>query len=101
MTGRKGKDALDAWSLAHFASGLVLGLLPLGWLTAAALILGYEGVEAGLRRIKTEDGGLFEYESWRNIFVDVVLGFAGYAIVHVVVLPFLPWPSGWWDVFRV
>ena len=92
MTGRKGEDAVDWWSLPHFAAGLVLGLLPIGWLLAFVLIVGYEVLEAGLRRIKTADGGLFEYESWRNISVDVFLGLAGYGIMHVAVGPFLPWP---------
>jgi len=95
MTGRKGEQAVDWWSLPHFASGLVLGLLPIGWLWAFAIVIGYEGFEAVLRRVKTEDGGLFEYESWRNILVDVVLGLGGYAILHVAVFPFLPWAEGW------
>lgn len=99
--GRKGEKAIDWWSLPHFAAGLLLGLLPLGWLSAAVAILGYEVLEAGLRRVKTEDGGLFEYESWRNIGFDVVLGLAGFGIMHVAVFPFLPWPAGWWDALRL
>jgi hypothetical protein len=95
MTGRKGEKAVDWWSLPHFAAGLLLGLLPLGWLSAAGAVVGYEVFEAGLRRIKTAEGGLFEYESWRNIFMDVILGLAGYAILHVALLPFLPWADGW------
>ena len=91
MTGRKGEDALDWWSIPHFASGLALGLLPIDWFVAVALIVGYEVLEAGLRRIKTSEGGLFEYESWTNILVDVLLGLAGFGIVHVAVLRFLPW----------
>lgn len=92
MTGRKGEAAVDWWSLPHFASGLVLGLLPIGWPLAIVLVLGYEVAEAGLRRIKTAEGGLFEYESWPNIGVDVVLGLAGFGIMHAAVAPFLPWP---------
>lgn len=91
MTGRKGEDALDWWSLPHFATGLILGLLPIGWLLAAGLIVGYEVLEAGLRRIKTEEGGLFEHESYPNIVADVVLGLAGFGIIHLAVAPFLPW----------
>ena len=91
MTARKGEAAIDWWSLPHFAAGLVLGLLPIGWVVATVLIVGYEVVEAGLRRIKTAEGGLFEYESWTNIAVDVVLGLAGFAIIHHAVAPFLPW----------
>ena len=99
MTGYKGRGekAVDWWSLPHFTSGLLLGLLPIGWLWAFILIVGYEGFEGALRRIKTEDGGLFEYESWRNIFFDVVLGLGGYAIMHLAVFPFMGWPDGWWD----
>jgi hypothetical protein len=92
VSGRKGEDPFDWWSLAHFSAGLVLGLMPLGWPWAVALVLGYEAFEGGLRLIKTEDGGLFEYESWPNIGADIVLGLAGYAIMHVTIAPFLPWP---------
>ena len=95
MTGTKGEKAVDWWSLPHFASGLLLGLLPVGWPWAFGMVIGYECFEAALRRVKTEDGGLFEYESWRNIFVDVVLGLAGYSIMHAAVFPFLPWAGGW------
>ena len=91
MTGRKGEDAFDWWSLVHFASGLLLGLLPIGWLVAAALIVGYEVLEGGLRQVKTANGGLFEYESWTNITSDILLGMAGFAIIHVAIGPFLPW----------
>ena len=91
MSGRKGEDPFDWWSLAHFAAGLVLGLLPISWPLAVALILGYELVEGGLRHVKTEEGGLFEYESWANIGADVVLGLSGYAIMHVSLAPFIPW----------
>lgn len=97
MTGRKGEKLLDWWSLVHFASGLLLGLLPIGWGTAAFAIVGYEGLEGVLRRIKTKEGGLFEHESWRNIVGDVLLGLAGFGILHVTLSPFLPWPGGWWD----
>lgn len=92
MTGRKGEGAIDEWTLVHFASGLLLGLLPIGWAWAVGLVVGYEAFEGLLRRIKTEDGGLFEYESWYNIGSDIVVGLAGYGIMHVAVAPFLPWP---------
>jgi hypothetical protein len=92
VTGRKGEAALDWWSLVHFAAGLVLGLAPIGWLWAAALIVGYEAFEGALRHLKTEEGGLFEYESWPNIGIDIVLGLAGFGIMHAAVEPFLPWP---------
>ena len=97
MTGRKGEKLIDWWSLVHFASGLLLGLLPLGWAWAVLAIVGYEGVEGILRRVKTKEGGLFEYESWPNILGDILLGIAGYGIIHMAVFPFMPWPGGWWD----
>lgn len=99
MTGRKGEKSLDWWSLVHFSSGLLLGLLPIGWGTAALALVAYEAFEGGLRRVKTrgKKDGVFEHESWRNIVADVVLGFAGFGIMHLAVSPFLPWPGGWWD----
>jgi hypothetical protein len=99
MTGLKprGEKAIDWWSLPHFASGLLLGLLPIGWVTCFAALTLYEGFEAALRQVKTEEGGLFEYESWRNILFDIVVGLAGFAIIHYAIRPFLPWPDGWWD----
>ena len=89
MTGRKGEATFDWWSLVHFATGLLMGLLPIGWPLACALIVGYELFEGGLRHVKTEEGGLFEYESWPNIVADIALGLAGYAIMHVGIAPFL------------
>jgi hypothetical protein len=91
VTGRKGEAALDWWTLVHFAAGLVLGLLPIGWVWATAIIVGYEVLEAGLRRVKTKEGGLFEHESWPNIAVDVAIGLAGFGVTHVALEPFLPW----------
>ena len=90
VTGRKGEAAIDWWTLVHFSCGCVLGLLPLGWAWAVALIVGYEVVEGGLRRIKVRDDGLFEYESWPNILIDVVVGLAGFSILHLAVFPFMP-----------
>lgn len=92
MTGRKGETAIDSWSFAHFLSGLALGAAPLGWWTALSAIVGYEGFEGLLRRIRLKDGGLFEYESWPNIAADIVLGLAGFAILHQFVAPLIPWP---------
>lgn len=92
MTGRKGEDAFDWWSIPHFGSGLLLGVLPIGWLSALVAIVGYEGLEGLLRRIKTEEGGLFEYESWPNVLADILLGIAGFAILHVALRPLVPWP---------
>ena len=89
---RKGEAAFDWWSLVHLAGGLILGLAPIGWLWGIGLVLGYEVVEAGLRRVKTEEGGLFEYESWTNIGADVVIGLLGFGITHATVGPLLPWP---------
>lgn len=97
MTYRKGEHAIDWWTLVHFAGGLLLGLMPIGWLWAVGLVVGYEGFEGILRRFKTKEGGLFEYESWYNIGADIVVGVAGFAIMHLTVGPLLPWPDvpGW------
>ncbi len=92
MTGKKGEAAFDAWSFAHFAGGALLGLLPVGWPIVVVLIAGYELLEGGLRRVKNKEGGLFEYESWANIGADLALGLTGYAIMHLALRPFLPWP---------
>lgn len=81
---RKGERAVDWWSIPHFAAGVALGMLGLGWITAAFLIVAYEFVEGGLRRVKLQDGGLFEYESWPNIFMDLVIGFAGFALFRLL-----------------
>jgi hypothetical protein len=88
---RPGHAALDRWSLVHLASGFGLGLLPLGWPWALAALVAFEGAEAGLRRIRTQGGGLFEYESWRNIIVDIVIGGAGFVVARLTVYPYLPW----------
>jgi hypothetical protein len=89
---KKGEAALDWWSLVHVAAGMGLGLLPIGWLWAVLLIVGFEGVEALLRRVKRHGNGLFEHESWPNIAADVVVGLLGFAAVHHTVGQLLPWP---------
>ena len=83
MTGKPGEHPLDPWSIVHFASGVALGLLlrgPLGAAVTLALLLGYEALEAVLRRIRRKPGGkgLFEHESWGNIAHDVLFGQVGW-----------------------
>jgi hypothetical protein len=77
---RKGEAALDAWSLAHLASGVGLGLVGLATIWALVAIVAFEVVEGGLRRIKTtqRSSGLFEHESWSNIAADIVVGASGF-----------------------
>jgi hypothetical protein len=74
---RKGEAWVDGWTAIHVASGAALGALGTGPLLALAALVAYEAFEGLLRRIKLEDGGLFEYESWGNIVVDVLAGYAG------------------------
>lgn len=77
---RRGDSAPDRWSWVHLAGGLGLGLVGSPWWLAVGLIVGFEAVEAALRRITTAEGGLFEYESWPNVAADVVIGITGYAV---------------------
>jgi hypothetical protein len=84
VTYRKGEAALDWWTWVHFGAGCLIGLTGLAWAWALAVIVVYELVEGGLRHIKTEEGGLFEYESWPNIFVDILVGTAGYFLAFFV-----------------
>ena len=84
MSFRKGEDAFDAWSWVHLASGIGLGFLNLEPVTAATVLVGFEVIEGGLRQIKTEEGGLFEYESWSNIIADIAVGLLGYGIFRAV-----------------
>jgi hypothetical protein len=78
VTGRPGEPPLDPWSVVHVAAGLALGLVVRDALLAFVLILGYEVLEAGLRRVKRGGKGLFEYESWPNIWYDVLFGVVGW-----------------------
>jgi hypothetical protein len=75
---RKGQAPFDIWSWVHLASGVGLGLLAMPWWLALLALVGYEVLEGGLRRVKLEEGGLFEYESWGNIGADLVVGMLGY-----------------------
>lgn len=78
---QKGEDAFDGWTWVHFATGLGLGLIGVKWRWALALIIGFEAFEALLRRVKKEGGeGLFEYESWKNIGLDIAAGLIGYGM---------------------
>lgn len=78
MALRKGEDAIDRWSIVHAGSGVGLAVLGVSVVPASALLVGFEALEAVLRRFKTEEGGLFEYESWPNVIADLILGLAGY-----------------------
>src|SRR5438552_2756889 len=81
---RRGEAALDAWTWVHVGSGAALGALLGSWWLALLLLLLYEAFEAGLRRIRLQDGGLFEYESWPNIGADVVAGLLGFAAMRLL-----------------
>ena len=73
-----GVAAVDAWSVAHVASGWVLargGLSPGG---AFLLLATYEILEAQLRKGVEGGGGVLEYESPANVAADLVAGMAGY-----------------------
>lgn len=75
---RPGEAPVDWWSVPHVATGIALALLVDPWWMALVLLVGYEVLEAGLRHIPGKDGGLFEYESWPNIFADVAFGMLGW-----------------------
>ncbi|HET6397938.1 MAG TPA: hypothetical protein VFH47_00100 [Candidatus Thermoplasmatota archaeon] len=90
-----GQAPLDWWSLVHVCSGAMLGLAGVSGPWMLAILVGYEVLEAGLRRIprrKDEARGLFEHESWANIAMDVVVGAAGWLVAKPFgPLGFLPW----------
>lgn len=88
---RPGNAAFDWWSLVHTASGAALGVVVGRWWVALACLLAYELLEAALRNVKRKGKGLFEHESWPNIFTDVVVGMAGWAAVAFLV----PLPDSW------
>jgi hypothetical protein len=83
MTGRRGEAAIDHWTFAHAAGGGLLAfVLPFGAAVILLLLVAYEVFEAALRRVPGSNGrGLFEYESWPNIFADVVIAFAAWGMV--------------------
>lgn len=88
VPGGRGYAAFDVWTWVHLASGLALGVLFSSWLLSIGLLVGFEVLEAGLRRLRTKsDRGFFEPESWPNVLVDVLVGAAGVAVVR------LAWPS--------
>lgn len=84
---------MDPWSVVHLLAGGLLGLFIRNAAWAFVLLVAYELLEGGLRRVKRpgqQGKGLFEYESWPNIFLDVLFGMFGWlfaqgAHVH------LPW----------
>jgi hypothetical protein len=84
VTGGPGEAAFDSWTWVHLSSGMGLAFMGVTWWWALGLLIVYEVFEAALRRIKLEEGGLFEYESWGNIVADVVVGVAGWAMVAFI-----------------
>lgn len=55
------------------------------------IVILYEGLEGVLRRVKLKDGGLFEYESWANIIIDILVAVVGYALAIWLVPDFIDW----------
>lgn len=80
---RKGEAAVDAWSWVHLASGVALGAVGFGFLATFGLLVLYEAVEALLRKGRS-GVGVFEYESWTNILVDILVGMLGLAAAWAV-----------------
>lgn len=70
---KEGQSPVDVWSLVHFASGAALGFLRVPWYGMLALVVGYEGFEAGLRAGRTSKGGIFAPESWQNMCADILV----------------------------
>lgn len=94
MSGRPGEHPLDPWSIVHVGAGLALGLAVRDIVWALALLLAYEVFEAGLRRVKRHGKGLFEYESWPNIWYDVLFGTVGWLFAQgMPPAPWTPLPS--------
>ena len=75
--------------MVHVGGGLALGLVVRDAVWAVALILAYEVFEGVLRRVKSNGKGLFEYESWPNIWYDVLFGTVGWLFAQG--MPALPW----------
>ena len=74
---------LDLWSLVHFSSGLLLGLLlkfryqgKHTWLVALTVLIAYEITELFL------NGWLFIPETPLDTFWDLIIGMAGFLITY-------------------
>lgn len=85
LARRRGESAFDRWSWVHVGSGAALALLVADWRIVLGLLVAFEGLEGALRRIRVKEGGLFEYESWPNIVGDLVVGMAGFFVIHALV----------------
>jgi len=76
---------LDYWSVIHFISGFILGLILLkyhpnkfSWLIVLALLIGYEFFEVLL------NGILFVPETFIDTFWDIIVGMTGFFIGYKV-----------------
>jgi hypothetical protein len=81
---RPGQAPLDWWSWVHLATGAALAIAFAHWWAVLAILCIYEVLEGGLRRIKLEEGGLFEHESWLNIVTDIAVGMVGFTVGHLL-----------------
>ena len=79
---KKGDAAFDVWTFVHAGTGLAMGVLRFSLMWAIVLLVGFEFAEAGLRRLRFGKSGLFEFESWPNIFVDILAGFACFLVAY-------------------
>lgn len=78
-----GRDAFDAWTIAHVGAGAALGALRIGPVASLVALVLFEVAEAGLRATGT-GAGLFAPESPRNIGVDLAAGAVGWLAVKAV-----------------
>lgn len=87
----RGEPALDKWSLLHLVTAVGMAVVGTPWAWGLGLIVGFEALEAGFRRVKTNGGrGLFENESWPNVYADILIGCLAFGAAKVW-LPSLGW----------
>ena len=93
LHGARNNRWFDIWSLAHVASGVVLGWL-INPFWAFAILVAWEPLEIVVlsplvRRVLNRE---FGYESWRNSMSDILFDGVGVALGAYVVLPLLGRP---------
>lgn len=76
---------IDYWSMVHFSSGLILGIIfatyfrrKFSWLIVISIIIIYEVFEVLL------DGTLFVSETLVDKFWDVIIGMIGFFITYII-----------------
>ncbi|TET11121.1 MAG: hypothetical protein E3J86_03730 [Candidatus Thorarchaeota archaeon] len=97
QNGVEPKPPINFWTIAHFATGFVVGFLGISLKYAIIIVIMWEIVEQG---VLVPLGITWPPESLLDSFVDIILGMVGYLIGRFVYSKVKDeqWYKRWFDI---